>query len=531
MKSHEHRAVGQAASAGALVQVGGESAEERFVLSYGDVVALSGDFFTSHSGGAHRIEGTQVGPEGLTSDDLFRLAAIPGEQGAKPGTRDEIICALKVMAVDEAFVDTRFEPGGEFSHFRFTATAAATKVERRVRDRFLALATANGDHFVTPGRPDTAHDHTGPLPSRFASAVVAYRRLHEAALDEACRLGRCRGDESRAMAREAAAQHYLTDAFAAGHLRTPVTAIRHFWHHRYPRFWESLQRKVAADTAAALRELTWPARILPDGFRYERALAAVKSRTRGYPPITLGDLLARVFHDWDDSHGLILEGGGILFGDGRLEEGVGKQLAVAAARAGIDDIEVAYRLGASGSRLRGEALYRAVRSATGAPNNAFRPETWIPIPSADNPPLNWWATDIETLWSSPIVGTTGTTVGMAVEQTLRLGAEVTRRLASLRPGVFEVPGLSGVPPLRRWAARKACQAYHHGFIQGLAHDPKAAVLAIVANPADRIAWFDQQNNDASRGRPGTARTVPTWMNRWRAVRSRSVKLSPLALQR
>jgi hypothetical protein len=27
----------------------------------------------------------------------------------------------------------------------------------------------------------------------------------------------------------------------------------------------------------------------------------------------------------------------------------------------------------------------------------------------------------------------------------------------------------------------ACQAYHHGFIQGLAHDPKATVLAIVNN--------------------------------------------------
>jgi hypothetical protein len=67
------------------------------------------------------------------------------------------------------------------------------------------------------------------------------------------------------MAREAAAQHYLTDAFAAGHLRTPVTAIRRFWHHRYPDFWHSLQRKVAADTAAALRELTPPARIFPDG--------------------------------------------------------------------------------------------------------------------------------------------------------------------------------------------------------------------------------------------------------------------------
>ncbi|MGH3822304.1 MAG: hypothetical protein ACRDRA_05630 [Pseudonocardiaceae bacterium] len=480
MNSDEHRAVGQAASGGALVQVGGDSAEEHLVLSYGDMVALSGDFFASHHSRAHCIEDIQVGPDGLTSDDLFRFAAIPGNRGTKPGTRDEIICALKVMAVDGAFVDPRFEPTGEFSHFRFTATVAATEVERRVRDRFLALAAVNGDHFVAPGRPGNVHDKT-PQVSSFDSAVVAYRRLHEVAIDEAYRLGRCRGDESRAMAREAAAQHYLTDAFAAGHLRTPVTAIRHFWHRRYPRFWQNLQRKVAADTASALRELARPARILPDGFLYEHTLAAVKARTREFPPITLGDLLARVFHDWDDSHGLILEGGGILFGDGHLEEGVGKQLAVAAARAGIDDVEVAYRLGVSGCRLRGEVLYQAVRSATGASRDTFRPETWIPIPSADNPPQNWWARDVETLWNSPIVGATGTTVGMAVEETLRVGGEVFRRLDRLGPGVFEMPGLLGMPAWRRWAARKACQAYHHGFIQGLAQDPRAAVLAIVDN--------------------------------------------------
>jgi hypothetical protein len=437
MKSSEHRAVGQAATGGALVQVGGDSAEERFILSYGDVVALSGDFFASHHFGTHAVKGSQAGPENVTSDDLFQLAAIPGEWGTKLGTRDEIICALNVMMVDGTFVDSRFEPGGQFSDFRFTASAAATKVERRVRDRFLTLATANGDHFVAPGRADNAPDHKGLQSSHFDSAVIAYRRLHEVALDEACRLGRCQGDETRAMAREAAAQHFLTDAFAAGHLRTPVTAIRQFWHHRYPGFWQSLQRKVAADTVAALRELTRPTRILSDDFLYDRAYAAVKARTRRYPPITFGDLLARVFHDWDDSHGLLLQGGGILFGDGHLEEGVGKQLAITAARAGVDDIEIAYRLGASGSRLHGQALYRAVRSATGAANAAFKPETLIPTPSGDNPPQNWRATDAEALWSSPIVGTSGTTVGMAVEETLRLGTEVSRRLDRLRPGIFD----------------------------------------------------------------------------------------------
>ena len=63
MKSHEHRAVGEAATAGARVGIGGDAADQRLVLGYGDVVALSGDFFPSHHSAA---------------DDLFRLAAIPG---------------------------------------------------------------------------------------------------------------------------------------------------------------------------------------------------------------------------------------------------------------------------------------------------------------------------------------------------------------------------------------------------------------------------------------------------------------------
>jgi len=191
-----------------------------------------------------------------------------------------------------------------------------------------------------------------------------------------------------------------------------------------------------------------------------------------------------VFHDWDNRHGLTLEAGGILFGDGHLEQGVGKQLAITAARAGIDDIEVAYQLGVSGSQLRGEALYRAVRSATSAPHDTFRPETQIPTPSADNPPQNWRATDVETLWNSPIIGTTGPTVGMAIEETLRVGSEVFRRLDCLGPGVFEMPNLLSVPILRRWGARKACQAYHHGFIHNLTQDPKATTLAITDNAED-----------------------------------------------
>lgn len=99
------------------------------------------------------------------------------------------------------------------------------------------------------------------------------------------------------MAREAAAQHYLTDAFAAGHLRTPVAAMRELWQVRYPTFWEGLRHKAASDTIAALRELAAPLRLVPRRTLDGRTQAAVEARTRAYPRISLGDLLAKVFHD------------------------------------------------------------------------------------------------------------------------------------------------------------------------------------------------------------------------------------------
>jgi hypothetical protein len=281
------------------------------------------------------------------------------------------------------------------------------------------------------------------------------------------------------MAHEAAAQHYLTDAFAAGHMRTPVAAIREYWQVRYPGFWEGLRRKVAADTAAALRELARPLRLVPPRSLYGRTLASVRSRTAGYPRVSLGDLLAKVFHDWDNRQGLSIEGGGVVFGDGCLDQGRTKELALSACRAGIDDLAVAFDIGAAGRDLSGEPLYAAVREATGADGEAFVAEARLPRPSADNAPQNWEAADVEALWESPMVGSTGPTVGQAVSDALQAGEELPTRLECLGHGISDALNVPPVPGLREWLSRKACQAYHHGFLDKLTSDPKACVLDVV----------------------------------------------------
>lgn len=464
MRSYEHRAVGDAATGGALVNLGGESVDEAFWLSFGDVVALSGDFFRPGDGS-----------DAAGSGRLFRLARRLGEGGTRPDTRDEIICALKVATVDEAVVDPRFERDGRFGHFDFSVHADRSDVELAVRDRYLSLAAVNDDHFVSPGRSDAS---TG---SGFGSAPAAYHHLHQAALEQAWFLGRERGDLTRAMAREAAAQHYLTDAFASGHLRTPVAAIRRYWKARYPGFWDQLQRRVAADTARALRDLSVAVRLVPVEYLHKRTQSELVKRTGGYPELSVGDLVARCLHDWDNDHGLGVEGGGVIFGDGRIDDGVTMDLALAAVRAGNDDVQVAFNLGASGAELSSDALYEAVREATGGKNGAFVAESRIPRISSDTPPQNWQAPDAVTLWESPIVGTGGTTIGEALAAMLEPGGQFIRQLDGLGKGLVGSHGVFGLPVLGRWLSQKCCQAFHDGFLEPLAHDPTSVILGLVGD--------------------------------------------------
>lgn len=466
MDGHEHRDLGNAAFGGERVNVGGDSPAHAFWLGYGDVTALAGDYFALDAGSA--VAGT------LAADDLFSLARVPGDAGTKVGTRDEIVCALKVMTIDEAFDDERFQPGGEFAAFKFSPLAASSDVERRVRDRYLELAATNDDHFVAPG----GVTHEGRS-RRFGSAGRAYRHFHELALHDACRLGHTGGDLSLAMAREAGAQHFLTDAFTSGHLRTPVAQIRGFWHDRYPAFWQNLQRWVAARTAATLSEQSWALRLLPAGFVHDATTSALERRTSRYPELSLGDFLARLFHDWDNGHGVEIDGDAVVFGDGHVHEGQTRELALRAMRAGIDDVEAAFALGAAGRRLDGEALHRAVRAATGAPEDAFLAETKIPRASPSNAAQNWRAPDIETLWDVPMLGSTGITVGEALVDMLQPGGIFIRQLDNLGQGLVDPHGLLAVPLLGGWLSREGARAYHDGFVEPLALDPEQTILAVV----------------------------------------------------
>ena len=155
-------------------------------LSYGELVALSGDFYGSPS--ALYDEEPAALPWLWEDNDLSDLREVFAEELAWIEQRQ------KGRGV-EAYPDNNLR----------MAWNAKTYIE---------LALANTDHFGW-------HN------------VLAYVRHHEAALDLA-RRAQGREDDTwrRALFTNAFADHFLTDGFAAGHVRVPRAAIREWGEQR-----------------------------------------------------------------------------------------------------------------------------------------------------------------------------------------------------------------------------------------------------------------------------------------------------------
>lgn len=85
MKAQENRALGDAGAGTARVNLGGQAPEERLLLSFGDVVALSGDFFVADgfpvaaARGYHRgfLENLSADPKGAVSASVGDLQPLP----------------------------------------------------------------------------------------------------------------------------------------------------------------------------------------------------------------------------------------------------------------------------------------------------------------------------------------------------------------------------------------------------------------------------------------------------------------------
>ena len=203
----------------------------------------------------------------------------------------------------------------------------------------------------------------------------------------------------------------------------------------------------------------------------------VEAMASTLPAVTLGDLLAKVFHDHDNVNGMEIQGGGRVYGDDNLDnpDPRNKTRAVAqgAIRDGNADVQAAYRLGGSagGQPLPDDQLFAQVRTATNT-GTRYLAETRMPAPAQTEAPQNWQAASLEELWNKPVTGTGGPMVGAKIVEALQPGHEIRATLDDLANRFPETESrFTGNLQPRR--------AYRDGFLNPLLTNPQGGLLHII----------------------------------------------------
>jgi hypothetical protein len=240
--SGEHVRIGDEAQPGQTVDIGGEIGR----ISFGEMIALAGDYFES-------------------VDQLRRLAA-------DWMNADQVRFALwKVNP-------TRPRP------------MVLKPIEDAVMERYLILAGRNEDHFSTGAAPGNSNRER-------------YITLHQDAIRAAYSHGST-GIQSNSSweAREAFADHYLTDAFSGGHVRTQRGDIKRHWESLYPNFINDVVRTIAAFMAVYINDhdnVGWVQTV--DGLTDEIVPRVRVMGGAALGSFAVGDLIAKLLHDADNA--------------------------------------------------------------------------------------------------------------------------------------------------------------------------------------------------------------------------------------
>jgi len=183
-------------------------------LSYGEIIALSGDFYTSYDLMAspnyilkdgkedHSPDSTQKKITELNS--LKRLFEIESIARANGDTKT-------LASLDTGFVpDLTAAPGPDGTQPELPGYMIATG------GRYGEMALDNFKHFSFGGEN-----------------INEWKQEHRKSLEEAFQAGLIsdNGARIKAMARTAAGDHYLTDAFSTGHMRVPRRPIDQYYRN------------------------------------------------------------------------------------------------------------------------------------------------------------------------------------------------------------------------------------------------------------------------------------------------------------
>ena len=239
----EHKAIGDKGSGGAKTALVAGAASKP--LTFGDIVALAGDMYASY----------------------YDLA----ERSRTAAGRAELAWALWYA------LQVRGAP----------EPPAADTVKKKVTDRYYLLAAENISHFSAGG---TGMQH--------------YMKWHSDAMANALFAGQ-NGDDHQwriAVGKEAFSDHYLTDLFAAGHVRTPRAEIKEWYKQHGLGSSTPFVDYMAAFMLSRLRGRNrWLNIPIVSGF----ALGVLQTRVRdlggeALQSFSLGDIVSLALHNHDN---------------------------------------------------------------------------------------------------------------------------------------------------------------------------------------------------------------------------------------
>jgi len=487
-----------------------ESEPFRFVLSHGDIVMLSGDLFDARKPPQFGDKAAELdmGKGKVADRDLFSYCSTPSSvPGHHVGTQDEVIYAI----YNENPNDPRFmapctvDGMGSIWH----GITFSDEVKLRVKARYDWLAYNNIEHFVEPSGPGSG----GPGSGARKSAGGSYRAMHEEAIQRAYQAKQDRTSLDPAMTYEAAAEHFLTDSFSAGHQRTQRQGITDYWGKKYPLFFESFKHTIARDIAIGInRRDTNVATLLGTvGAIEDSVLPTLAEKTRNIPPVGFDVVINKLVHDTDNDAGLwvvseVHPDGWKTMGDGNAPSGsLTEARAAEAVQLGVGDIKAANTLPAG---LTPEQVRAEVKARTPAPAKTgalYGAEQAMPRldPShagnaaGDNGAQQWQQADFGALWNTQIrsgkqapkdgvkdgAAAEYPTFGKAIEDSVRSGA-----IGS------QVDGLADqIDPSQK--------VYKAGVYLGTVH-PKAAFISDFAGKlkeSPRVKLEQIVNFDPARG--------------------------------
>ncbi|KAB2911163.1 MAG: DUF4157 domain-containing protein [Kofleriaceae bacterium] len=416
--SREHKDMGDIGSGEAIY------GNQGMGLTHGDLVMLRGDYFEE--------------------DVLRRLWDRPSMMpGRMVGTQDELIYAIHHARSGR---DDRFLAGGMWQHYRFSSNVKSAVVERYNR-----LATMNQDHFVEPKGTVGAKIDGMPV----LSAPGRYRDAHERALMGAYRAGIAGASPDPAFITEAMGQHFLTDAFASGHITTPRGQLSEYWNKRYPRFGQQFVEKLVTDLS---RHMADHADMLAGAVVTAEQLEGpvrkmILEKMASKPPPTLGELLSLITHDYDNVAGVnvvndlgwrwnaVGDGEFHKFqGNGDASERQHSDVIIAAIAAGCDEIRLAYSMGQNhrATPLDTGQLFDQIRQqvpSPAKPSEKYAAEQYMPRPDpkAYDAAIQATAGSLEELWRTP-VKKGGPTYGQLISKSATsgtLGSEMEAMIADM----------------------------------------------------------------------------------------------------